>query len=405
LLVNPLGYDIFQGIMKAPALRAIAPETENPASSQTICRVCIMDDSDPDIVFYGEEGCSHCMAAKARLAREYMPDARGQAMLASMVEKIKKAGEGKPYDCVMGLSGGVDSSYVALRAKELGLRPLAVHLDNGWNSELAVKNIENIVVKLGIDLHTHVVDWQEIKDLQRAYFSVPLMDIEVITDHAIFAVLYHQAAKHGIKYILSGSNVATESIMPRAWNYDQRDLKNLRAVHKRFGTRPLKTYPTLSPLGFMINVFVRSIKFIPMLNFESYVKAEVIERLKRELDWKPYANKHGESRFTRFFQDYYLPAKFNVDKRKAHYSSMIASGQMTRDEALSSMNQLLYRPEELKADMGFVLKKLDISESEWHEMMQKTAKKHTDFPNNHWLFLPNNGITRVIKRYAKAGLG
>lgn len=371
-------------------------------SEQAICQCCVMDDSDPNIVFEGQAGCSHCIAARQRIAKEYLPNAEGSARLNALIEKIKKAGAGKPYECVVGVSGGVDSSYVALRAKQLGLRVLAVHLDNGWNSELAVKNIENTITKLGIDLVTHVVNWQEIRDLQRAYFRAPMLDVEVITDHAIFAVLYHEAAKHGIKYILSGSNVATESIMPTAWNYDQRDLKNLKAIHKRFGSVQLRTYPMLSPLCFMYYVFVRGIRFIPILNFAPYVKEDVIRTLKQELDWKPYPNKHGESRFTRFYQDYYLPAKFGIDKRKAHYSSLIAAGQMTRDEALSKLNEPLYRPDDLKQDMEFVLKKLGFSESDWQHIMEAPFVPHLSLPNNYWMFSPKNGITRYIKRYAKA---
>lgn len=369
------------------------------------CKICIMDSSDPDIVPYGEAGCNHCIAAKKRLLGEYMPDARGQSILEGLLKKIKHDGIHKRYDCVVGVSGGVDSSYVALRAKQLGLRILAVHLDNGWNSELAVKNIENIVTKLGIDLVTHVINWNEIKDLQRAYFDAPVMDIEVITDHAIFAVLYQQAAKYGIKYILSGSNVATEAIMPSAWNYDQRDLKNILAIHKRFGSVKLKTFPMLSPIRFLYYVFVKGIKFIPILNYMPYVKADVVNVLKHELDWTPYANKHGESQFTRFFQDYYLPTKFGYDKRKAHYSSLIVSGQMTREEALAKMNESLYRPQELQQDIEYVLKKLDYTERDWEYIMQAPAKKHTDFPNNYWMFSPKNGITRYIKRHAKAGIG
>jgi len=374
----------------------------SPSGHQTLCQWCVMDDTDPDIVFYGAAGCSHCIAARARIAEEYMPDAKGSARLDALVERIKRAGQGRQYDCVVGVSGGVDSSYVALRAKQLGLRVLAVHLDNGWNSELAVKNIENIVTKLKIDLVTHVVNWEEIRDLQRAYFHVPMMDVEVITDHAIFAVLYHEASKHGIHYILSGSNVATEAIMPSLWNYDQRDLKNLLAVHKRYGKVKLRNFPMLSPLKFIYYVFVKGIRFIPILNFAPYIKEEVIEQLKRELDWKPYTNKHGESRFTRFYQDYYLPTKFGIDKRKAHYSSLIAAGQMTREEALSRLNEPLYRPEELQQDMDFVLKKLGFSESEWQQIMRAQPAKHTDLPNNYWMFSPKNGITRFIKRYAKA---
>ncbi|MDX1975794.1 MAG: N-acetyl sugar amidotransferase [Rickettsiales bacterium] len=373
--------------------------------AQNSCYVCIMDDTDPDIIYSGEQGCNHCINARRRIAEEYFPNAEGEALLARRVETIRDASRKNQYDCVVGISGGVDSSYVALRAKKLGLRVLAVHLDNGWNSELAVKNIENIVVKLGIDLVTHVIRWEEIKDLQRAYFEAGVVDVEAITDHAIFAVLYHQAAKHNIRYILSGSNVAGESIMPTAWSYDQRDVRNLKAIHKRYGRAPLKTFPLLSPSRFLYYVFAKRIKFLPILNYMPYVKTDVMEELARELDWKPYPNKHGESRFTRFFQDYYLPTRFSYDKRKAHYSSLIAAGQMAKEDALAHMNKPAYRPEELDSDLEFVLKKLEYSREEWQRIMQAPTKKHLDFPNNYWMFSPKNGITRYIKRYAKAGVG
>jgi len=370
--------------------------------TQTICDVCIMDDSDPEIQFFGAEGCNHCMRARARLRNDAFPGDDGEARLVQLAETIKHAGIGKPYDCLVGISGGVDSSYVIWKAKQLGLRPLALHLDNGWNSELAVHNIEKLMTKLGVDLVTHVVDWEEIRDLQRACFNAPLLDIEIISDHAIFAAMFKTAAKHRIPYILSGSNVATESIMPKRWFYDKRDKKHVMAVRHKFGNQvALDTYPTLSPLQFLWCIFVRRIRMIPILNYGDYNKPDAVEFLKREFDWRPYPNKHGESTFTRFFQDYYLPNKFGIDKRKAHYSSMIAAGHMTRTEALAAMNTPLFRPEDLAVEKDYVLKKLGYSETEWARIMQTPAIPHEVLPNNGWMFNTDNPIVQFIRRTAK----
>jgi N-acetyl sugar amidotransferase len=370
--------------------------------TQTICNVCIMDDSDPEIQFFGDEGCNHCIRARARVQNDAFPGPEGEARLLELVNIIKKSGAGKPYDCLVGISGGVDSSYVIWKAKQLGLRPLALHLDNGWNSELAVHNIERLMTKLGIDLVTHVVDWEEIRDLQRACFNAPLLDIEIISDHAIFASMFKTAAKHGIKYILSGSNVATESIMPKRWFYDKRDKKHVLAVQHKFGANVgLDTYPTLSPLQFLWCIFVRRIRMIPILNYGNYHKPEAVEFLKAEFDWRPYPNKHGESTFTRFFQDYYLPSKFGIDKRKAHYSSMIAARQMTRNEALANMNTPLFRAQDLAVEKEYVLKKLGYNEAEWSRIMQTPAIPHELLPNNSWMFNTDNPLVQFIRRTAK----
>lgn len=361
-----------------------------------------MDDTDPEIQFFGEHGCNHCIRARARVTNDAFPGADGEARLAKLVEVMKEAGRGKPYDCLVGISGGVDSSYVIWRAKQLGLRPLALHLDNGWNSELAVSNIEQLMTRLNIDLVTHVVDYEEIRELQRACFQAPLLDIEIISDHAIFAAMFNTAAKHGIQYILSGSNVATESIMPKRWFYDKRDKKHVLAVYRKFGRgMKLATYPTLSPWKFLQYIFVNRIRMIPILNYGDYNKPAAVEFLAREFGWKPYPNKHGESTFTRFFQDYYLPTKFGIDKRKAHYSSMIAAGQMTRDEALARMNTPLFRPEELAIEKEYVLKKLGYSHAEWDAIMAKPAIAHESLPHNGWMFNTDNPLVQFIRRTAK----
>lgn len=361
-----------------------------------------MDTTDPNIEFFGKRGCNHCINARARLAHDRFPGPEGEQRLDAIVEHIKRAGKGKRYDCVIGLSGGVDSSYVLYRAVQLGLRPLAVHVDNSWNSELAVNNIQHIIRALGVDLMTIVIDWEEIRDLQRACFNAPVIDIEIVSDHAIFAGVYNTAAQHGVKFILSGTNVATESILPEAWVYDKRDSKHVLAIHKRFGSGVrLKTYPRLSPVRFLYNVFVKGIRFVPILNYGDYNKAQTVELLKEKFDWRPYPNKHGESTFTRFFQDYYLPTKFGFDKRKAHLSSIIASGGMTRDEALAAMNKPLFRPEDLAAEKDFVLKKLGYSDAEWQRILDAPHIPHKDLPNNAWMFTLKNPVTRYIRRLAK----
>ncbi len=372
---------------------------------RSMCALTVLDDSDPDIT-YDDQGVSRlARLAQHRLQTEYFGKTDGRQRLEAIVARMKKEGAGKDYDCIIGVSGGVDSTYIAYLIKELGLRALAVHLDNGWDTELAQANIERTVSKLGIDLSTYVVDWAEIRDLQRAYFRASLLDIEVITDHAINAVLFREAAKRNIRFIVPGSNVTTESIMPTTYAYDQRDLRNLLAVHRRFGEMKLRTYPRLSAAGLLYCIFVKRIKFVPFLNYVPYEKAEVLALLQRELGYVPYPRKHGESRFTRFFQEHYLPAKFNVDKRKAHYSSLIVSGQMSREEALAELNKPLYRPDELEEEIEYVADKLSFSRKEFEEILAAPPKKHTDYPNQAWLFDHRSPLLQFVRRFAKHEAG
>lgn len=361
-----------------------------------------MDDSDPEIQYFGAEGCNHCIEARRRVQHDAFPGAAGEAKLVPIIERMKEEGRGKPYDCLIGISGGVDSSFVALKAKQMGLRPLALHLDNGWNSELAVHNIHRVLDKLGIDLVTHVIDWEEVRALQRACFKAPVLEMEIVSDHAIFAIMFKVAAQHGIRFILTGSNVATESIMPKAWYYDKRDGRNLKSIYQRFGEKvKLRTYPFLTPLRFLYYIFVKKIRFIPILNYGDFNKGKAIEIMSQEFGWKPYPNKHGESTFTRFYQDYYLPTKFGIDKRKAHYSSQIAAGQMTRDEALGLLNKPLFRPEELAQEKEYVLKKLGFSDAEWESILHSPAIAHLEFDNNAWMFDQSRPLTQFIRRVAK----
>lgn len=352
-----------------------------------ICNRCIMDTSDPEIVFDKNGFCNHCTDALERAKLIWFPNAEGEQMLLAIAEKIKEDEKNKEYDCIIGLSGGVDSSYLAYKVVKLGLRPLVVHVDCGWNSELAVKNVENIVKKLNIDLHTHVVDWQEMKDLQLAYFKANIANQDVPQDHAIFAALYTYAVANNIKYVFNGSNFATECILPKAWGYNALDYKNLKSIHKKFGSRTLKKYPHVTFFKrYIYFSFIRKMNIVKALNIMSYNKDVAIEIMKKELDWQYYGGKHHESRFTKFFQAYYLPTKFGYDKRRAHLSSLIVSGQISRDTALKEMEQEIYPDDSYMDDMEYVAKKLGISLKEFQGIIAMPNKSYKDYPNNEKLF-------------------
>lgn len=335
--------------------------------------------ADPDIQF-DENGVSQYYSEfQKALKQSVFTGDEGSQKLQELVDLIKKEGEGKPYDCIMGLSGGVDSSYVAYKAKEYGLRPLAVHFDNGWNSELAVKNIENIVSKLNLDLHTLVVDWEEFKDLQLAYLKASVIDIEVVTDHAISATLARLAKKHNIKFILSGSNVVTEFLMPKSWIFNKNDHINLLDIHKHFGEVTLKSYPLYDTWLKKYSANVLQSKTVSFLNYIPYNKQMVKETITRELEWRDYGGKHYESQFTKFYQAYILPYKFKVDKRKPHLSNLICSGQITKEEALAELAKPLYNADEFEKDYDYVVKKFNLSRTAFNEIMQRPVKQHTDF--------------------------
>jgi N-acetyl sugar amidotransferase len=357
----------------------------NMQSSQAreyrICSRCVMDTTDPDIEFDAQGVCNHCHRhdSKASAVPLRQPDA--EALLQNVVAKMKASKRGK-YDAIMGLSGGVDSSYAALLAKKLGLNPLAIHFDNGWNSELAVKNIEHIVTKLGIDLETYVIDWEEFRDLQRSFFKANVIDIELITDQAILASMYRLAASHGIRYIISGTNVATESVMPRTWLHMKSDLRNLKAIHQRFGTTPLKSFPTLSIWQMAYYRYLRGIHSVSLLNYVPYRKADAMQAMERELGWKYYGGKHYESQFTKFYQAHILPVKFGVDKRRCHLSNLILNGEMTRDEALKALEAPLYDASELERDRTYVLKKLGFTRAEFDEYLAAPPIAHDHYPSH-----------------------
>jgi N-acetyl sugar amidotransferase len=345
-----------------------------------VCTRCVMDTSATDIEFDAQGVCQYCKTheEKIALAPVSKPDAR--VRLEETVAKIK-AGRRGDYDSIVGLSGGVDSSYVAYQAVKLGLKPLAVHFDNGWNSELAVKNIEQMVKRLGLDLLTFVIDWEEFRDIQRSFFKSHVIDIEMVTDHAIFAAMYRIAREQGIRYILSGTNAQTESIMPPAWQHFKFDLRNLKAIHKRFGTMPIKRFPTLSVWGMAWNHYVKGAESVSLLNYLPYRKDEAIHTLQTELAWQYYGGKHYESVFTKFYQAHILPAKFGVDKRRIHLSDLIMNSEITREQALAELDKPPYDPLQLEQDREYVCKKLGFGAAEFAAYIAAPPVSHFAYPS------------------------
>ncbi len=347
-----------------------------------ICTRCVMDTTDPKISFDANGVCNHCTEFDEVTSKGWFPNKEGATKLEAMYQKMKKENANKDYDCILGLSGGVDSSYLALKLFEAGIRPLVVHVDGGWNSELAVQNIENIVNYCGWHLHTIVIDWEEMKDLQLAYLRSGIANQDVPQDHAFFASLYHFATKHGVNYVISGGNLATESIFPKAWHWSAMDADNLHAIHRKFGTRKLKNYKTIGFYElYFYYPFIKKMKTIRPLNFIPYIKSEALQELKDKVGYKEYARKHGESVFTKFFQNYWLPMKFGYDKRKPHLASLIMAGQMSRAEALLELEKPLYNENELKEDKEYIAKKLGISDEELEKILQTPSYNYSDFPN------------------------
>lgn len=351
-----------------------------------------MDTSVPDIEFDDNGECQFCSRFTEQMKSEVHVDDDGNRRLVALVEKIRKRGKGKKYDCLIGISGGVDSTYVAyLLKRKFDLRPLAVHLDNGWNSELAVANVEQALRRLSIDLYTYVLDWEEFRDLQVSFLRSSISNIEIPTDHAIWALLIKTAAKHRIPYIIGGNNIATEAIMPSSWLYGSKDSRLIYGVQREFSKVALRSYPSLSTFDYVYYLLLRGIKWIPILNYVDYVKSEAKQTLIDELGWRDYGGKHYESIYTRFFHAYYLPRKFGYDLRRSYNSALVVSGQMSRAEALSELTEPPASDDVLKADKEFVLKKLKLSDAEFNEIMKAAPKTFSDYPNNAALW----------KRYAR----
>lgn len=346
------------------------------------CTRCVMDTTDPEIVFDKDGVCSHCHNFDQVINPIWKSKRNNEKLFLEKIKQIQQEGKGQEYDCIIGLSGGIDSSYLAIILKDTGLRPLVVHVDAGWNSELAVHNIEKIVKYCNWDLHTHVMNWQEIKDLQLAYLKAEVANQDVVQDHAFFAVLYDFAARYNIKNIISGGNFATESIFPKSWHHTAMDADNLKAIHKSFGSKKLKDYKTISMLRyFLYYPYIKRQKVQRLLDFIDYNKAEAVEVLKNTIGFKEYNTKHGESRFTRFFQNYYLPQKFNMDKRRPHLSSIIMSGQLTKEQAQIKLAEPLYDDSELQEDINYIAKKLSISRNELEALVLSPGRSYKDYKN------------------------
>lgn len=357
--------------------------------SYRICTNCVMDTSDAMITFDHAGVCDHCRTFYEHTRPNWHTDERGRRSLMEMVERIKRAGTGKEFDCIIGMSGGIDSSYLTYVAKEvLGLRPLVFHVDAGWNSQIAVNNIERIVDGLGLDLYTEVIDWEEMKDLQLSFFKSGVPHIDAPQDHAFFATMYKFAARYDTRYILTGANLSTECVRnPIEWMYYQSDSVQLLDIHRRFGKAPLRSYPVTSILWHKVYLpLAKGIKVVKPLNHIPYVKEDAVRLLSSRFGWQPYPQKHFESRFTRFYESYWLPKKFGFDTRKVQFSSLILTGQMTRDEALEKLQSPAYDEATIRQDFEFIAVKLGISAQELQSYMDAPNKTYRDYRNRAWVY-------------------
>lgn len=365
-----------------------------------ICTRCVMDTTAEEIGFDADGVCSFChyFDAYVRPVLDRARSGEGRKVLDRLVAEIRKAGQGKPYDCILGISGGTDSSYLTHFASELGLRPLVVHVDTGWNSPESEANVRSLVNAIGFELEIVRVDWDEMRDLQLAFYKASVKNCEIPQDHAFLAALYKKAAEIGVHYILTGANYATESILPKSWGFNAGDLRHLLAIHKRFGTRPLRKFPTLSFWErYLYYPFIRKIREVRPLNYVAYNREQAKRLLIEKYGWKDYGLKHYESVLTRFYQGYYLPTKFGIDKRKAHLSSLILSGQITREQALEELKKPPYPSEEmLKRDKAYIAEKLGLSVAEWEEILALPPRDHREFPSSELLFKAKEAIVNML---------
>jgi N-acetyl sugar amidotransferase len=354
-----------------------------------ICTNCVMDDSDEHILFDQSGVCDHCNTFYKYTRPNWQIGPDGERALEAIVGRVRTFGQGKDFDCIIGMSGGIDSSYLTYLAKEkLGLRPLVFHVDAGWNSQIAVNNIERLVDGLGLDLYTEVIDWEEMKDLQLAFFKSGVPHIDTPQDHAFFATMYKFANQYKVKYILTGANISTECVRnPVEWMYYQSDSTQLRDIHRRFGTRPLVNFPVTSILWHKVYLpYVKGIKVVRPLNYLPYIKQEAMGLLSERFGWQPYPQKHFESRYTRFYESYWLPKRFGYDVRKVQYSSLILTGQMTREEALERLKQPPYDEATIGHDIEFVANKLGIRVEELNSYLELPKKTYRDYRSQRWIY-------------------
>jgi len=364
-----------------------------------ICSRCVMDTTDSKISFDSQGVCDHCRTFETKVLPNWHTDERGQRELDDLTRKIKAAGQGKDFDCIIGMSGGIDSSYLTYIAKEqLGLRPLVFHVDAGWNSQEAVNNIERIVDKLNLDLYTEVIDWPEMRDLQLAFIKAGVSHIDTPQDHAFFATMYKFAEEHNVKYILTGANLSTECIRnPIEWMYYQSDSIQVRDIHARFGSRPLERFPLTSIFRHKIYLpYIKGIKVVRPLNSIPYIKEEAKQLLVDKFGWQPYPQKHFESRFTRFYEGFWLPKKFGYDTRRVQFASLIVTNQMTRDEAIAKLAQPALDAATVKQEFEYVATKLGISVAELQGYLEAPNKTHRDYRSQESFYTFGAGVMRAL---------
>jgi len=336
-----------------------------------------------DIVFDDRGICNYCFEYKKKFKVRVADASLREEYLNNIKQDILKSSIGKDYDCIIGVSGGVDSTYTALKVKEMGLNPLAVHLDNGWNSELATHNIQKMLDILNIDLYTHVIDWTEFKNLQLSFLKASTPDGEIPTDHAISAILYDIASNYDIKYIISGNNFITEGIMPLKWAYGHIDWKYIRSVHNAFGSSKINTFPRLSLVKLFYYIIIKRIKLVSILNYIDYDKKKAMSEIEKKLGWQYYGGKHYESNYTKFFQGVILPKKFKIDKRKIHLSALILSSQIKRKEAIELLKSPVYPEDQLLGDTEYFKKKLNLNDNEYNKMITDIPKSFQDYKNSY----------------------
>lgn len=348
------------------------------------CNRCVMDTTAKNIKFDKNGICNFCTEFLSRSSHIILEDSGGKKeRLKSLISSVKKTGRGKPYDCVVGVSGGVDSSCTLVKVKELGLRPLAVHMDNGWNSELAQNNIANMVRNLDVDLYTYVIDWNEYRDLMQAFFNANVIDVELLYDNAMLAVNYRMAKKYNCRYILAGTNEMTEGMkMPEGWNHFKFDKKNIIDIVKKNSTTKLKSFPAIGSFNLFRYKYLHNIKWVSFLDYIDYKKEAALVKLEQSYEYKRYPYKHYESIFTRFYQGYILPEKFNVDKRKLHLSTLIVTGQITRNDVMEILEETPYESErELENDMSYFLKKMKWDKNELTDYLNRKNADHQEYKN------------------------
>lgn len=363
-----------------------------------ICNNCVMDSSDTQISFNKNGICDHCINFNKHTLPNWPKGQIAEKKLSKYVSMIKEAGKGKEFDSILGISGGVDSSYLAYIAKKkLGLKPLIFHVDAGWNTQIAVNNIEKLIDGLELDLYTEVINWEEMKDLQLSFFKSGVPHIDVPQDHAFFATMYKYALENNIKYILTGGNLSTECIRnPLEWMYYQSDLTQLKDIHRKFGSKSLDTFPTTSILWHKLYLkYFKKIKLVRLLDLIDYDKNEAIILLQKEFGWQTYSQKHFESRFTRFYEGYWLHKRFGYDTRRVQYSSLILTNQMTRDKALKKLKEDPITESEIKIELDFVARKLGITVEDLNKFFKLPLKTYKDYKNESWIY--NIGST-VLKK-------